>query len=296
MGCNMMGKDAEEFRLTDRQARELSYHRERAQLASEFVDKPISFGPVASPKRRWWNPHWRKYALLRQWSLAGKTALVVGCGYGEDAIRLSRLGLDVYASDLSPDSIAIATARAKKFAGRVIDFQQMAAENLAYPDDTFDLIFMSDIFHHVDIPETLRELRRVAKPGCILLSLEMYTHSWLERIRQSPFIKRRLYPVMSTWLYGFSADQLYITEDERKLTEKDIALIRDSLDSMHTDWFYFLVDRLIPNRFTLAAVFDRMVMKLAGPAGAILGGRVVFWGRLLTNHEHCQPGRTHLPG
>lgn len=291
-----MGNNAEEFRLNDRQARELSYHRERARLVAEFVDKPVSSDPVTSPSRRWWNPHWRKYALLRRWSLAGKTALVVGCGYGEDAIQLSRLGLDVYASDLSPDSIAIAAARARKFAERVIDFQQMAAEKLTYADDTFDLILMSDIFHHVDIPETLRELRRVAKPGCILLSLEMYTHSWLERIRQSSFIKRRLYPAMSSWLYGFAADQLYITEDERKLTEKDIALIRDSLDSMHTDWFYVLVDRLIPNRFTSPAMIDRMIMKLAGPAGAILGGRVVFWGRLLTNQEYCQLGRTHLAG
>jgi ubiquinone/menaquinone biosynthesis C-methylase UbiE len=263
----------------DRQARELSYHRERAaRLAAEFLDRPVSLDPVTSTRRRWWNPHWRLYTLLRQWPLTGKTALVVGCGYGDDAIQLSRFGLDVYASDLSPDSLAIAAARASKFAKRSIDFQQMAAEKLTYPDNTFDLILVSDVFHHVDIPETLRELRRVAKPGCILLSLEMYTHSWLQRIRQSRFIKRYLHPAMTRWIYGFPVDQLYITEDERKLTEKDVGLIGNSLASMHADWFYVIVDRLIPNRITSVAVFDRMVMKLLGPAGSILGGRVVFWG------------------
>ena len=147
-------------------------------------------------------------------------------------------------------------------------------------DDTFDLLLLSDVFHHVDIPETLRELRHVAKPGCILLSLEMYTHSWLGLIRQSRFIERYLHPAMTRWFYGYSADKLYITEDERKLTEKDIALIRNSLASMHTDWFYVLVDRLIPNRITTAAAIDRMVMKLFGPAGPVQGGRVVFWGPL----------------
>ena len=278
----MTENDAKEFcsNLNDRQRREVSYHRARAKLVAALLDRPISLAPVTSPKRRWWNPHWRPYTLLRQWPLAGKTALVVGCGYGDDAVQLSHFGLDVYAFDLSPDSLAIATARAKKFATRAINFQQMPAENLAYPDDTFDLILVSDVFHHVDIPETLRELRRVAKPGCVLVSLEMYTHSRLERIRQSWFIKRYVHPAMTRWIYGFPTDQLYITEDERKLTEKDIALIGNSLVSMHTDWFYVLVDRLVPNRFTSAAIVDRLVMKVLGRAGSILGGRVVRWGVL----------------
>jgi ubiquinone/menaquinone biosynthesis C-methylase UbiE len=58
------------------------------------------------------------------------------------------------------------------------------AEKLMYPDDTLTLSWCARISSRY-ISETLRELRRVAKPGCILLSLEMYTHSWLELIRQS---------------------------------------------------------------------------------------------------------------
>src|ERR1700722_2535109 len=199
--------------LTERQARELAYHRERAIQFQKLKDQPVSVEVVTSPKRSWWNPYWHLYSLLRTRSLSGKKALVLGCGYGEDAIRLAALGMEVSACDLSPEAVAIAKARAEKFSvgNKHIDIRQMAAEKLLYPDNNFDLVLAVDIFHHVDIHIPLQELRRVAAPHCTLVCLEMYTHSWLTGLRESRLTTRYLYPALVRWIYG--TDKPYITAD-----------------------------------------------------------------------------------
>jgi ubiquinone/menaquinone biosynthesis C-methylase UbiE len=265
--------------LTERQARELAYHQDRALRLAQLIDEPVSLDVVTSSNRHWWNPYWCVYSLLRNASIAGKKALVLGCGFGEDAIRLSSLGMDVCACDLCSDSVAIATARARKTVrSECIHFQVMPAEKLTYGDDAFDLILAVDIFHHVDIPATLLELHRVAKPNCVLLCLEMYTHSWLTSIRESRLVSRFLYPAMVQWIYG--SNRPYITADERKLNEKEITLIADSLSSARTDWFYAIINRLVPDRFTALEICDRIAIKLLGPFGSIVAGRVILRGQI----------------
>ena len=43
-----------------------------------------------------------------------KNVLVVGCGFGDDALYLAKLGANVCAFDLSPDSLSIARALAER--------------------------------------------------------------------------------------------------------------------------------------------------------------------------------------
>jgi ubiquinone/menaquinone biosynthesis C-methylase UbiE len=266
--------------LTDRQARELAYHRERVLQFAKLADEPVNLEVVTSPVRFWWNPYWHLYSLLREWPLAGKKALVLGCGYGEDAIRLNALEMKVSACDLSPEAAAIAEARAAKFSiGAPVDVRQMAAEKLMYDDDYFDLILAVDIFHHVDIPRALSELRRVAARNCILACLEMYTHSRLTRLRESRLTTRYLYPALVKWIYG--TDKPYITADERKLNEKQIKLIARSLRVLHLDWFHATINRLVPDRFENIEKCDRIALKILGPIGSILAGRVVLSGHIL---------------
>jgi ubiquinone/menaquinone biosynthesis C-methylase UbiE len=266
--------------LTDRQSRELAYHRERALQFEKLKDQPVGIEVVTSTVRFWWNPYWHVYSLLRTWPLDGKKALVLGCGYGEDAIRLNSLGMEVSACDLSPEATAIAQARGKKNSiGRLIDVRQMAAEKLLYEDSRFDLILAVDILHHVDIPRVIRELRRVAAPNCILVCLEMYTHSWLTRIRESRLISRYLYPALVEWVYG--TKKPYITADERKLNEKQLKLIAQSLTQSQTTWFHAIINRLVPDRFENIEKCDRITLKLLGPIGSILAGRVILTGQIL---------------
>ena len=66
-----------------------------------------------------------------------------------------------------------------------IRFDVLPAERMDYPDDSFDLVFFNDILHHVDIPATLAEARRILRPGGTLIANELYTHSVLQSVREN---------------------------------------------------------------------------------------------------------------
>lgn len=259
--------------LTERQARELDYHREHFQN-SELLKKPFSYAVLDRPERRWWNAYWAMYAYLKQADLRGKRVLVVGCGAGEDALRIAKLGANVCAFDLSPEAIAVCGALAER-EGLSIDFDIMPAELLGYKSRSFDAIVARDILHHVDIRRTLPELVRVSKPGALWVINEIYSHSFTDRIRNSSPVKRFLYPAMQKFVYA--SDKPYITEDERKLTELDMAAITRPLDVHMRRYYNFIVTRLIPDKWDWAAKADRLLLKAL--PGSLLAGRVLLAGR-----------------
>lgn len=260
--------------LTERQQRELDYHREHAK---EHADKELSFDVIRQPEKRWWNAYWRMFALLRDIDVRDKRVLVVGCGFGDDAIRIAKLGANVYAFDLSPESLAIAEKNAERY-GVSVQFGEMPAEKLAYPHAYFDVVVARDIMHHVNISETMAELRQVAKPGAVFVFDEIYSHSITDVIRRSWLVERALYPAMTKLIYG--PGKPYITADERKLTEKDMALICGPLQVRHRSYFNFLTARVIPERWNLAAKLDRLALRIMGPLGTLLAGRVLIAGTL----------------
>ncbi|KAI9134146.1 bifunctional 2-polyprenyl-6-hydroxyphenol methylase/3-demethylubiquinol 3-O-methyltransferase UbiG [Acaryochloris sp. CCMEE 5410] len=52
------------------------------------------------------NPNLVEWSISQELKGAGKTALVIGCGYGDDAEFLAELGFEVVAFDVSPTAIA----------------------------------------------------------------------------------------------------------------------------------------------------------------------------------------------
>jgi 2-polyprenyl-3-methyl-5-hydroxy-6-metoxy-1,4-benzoquinol methylase len=162
--------------LTDRQQRELDYHREHARLHKSILNAPFSWEVLQNPEKRWWNAYWTMYEYLMSCELRDKEVLVVGCGFGDDALRLAKLGARVRAFDLSPDCLEIAKALALR-EGLDVDFQQMPAESLLYSNDTFDYILARDILHHVDIPKAMREIVRVSLSRMQCLSLTKSTRT-----------------------------------------------------------------------------------------------------------------------
>ncbi|MDW5444565.1 class I SAM-dependent methyltransferase [Polaromonas sp. SM01] len=265
--------------LTDRQQRELDYHREHARLHQSVLSSPFSWDVLQHPDRRWWNAYWGMYAYLVNCELQNKSVLVVGCGFGDDALRLAKLGAKVSAFDLSPDSLQIAKALALR-EGLEISFEEMPAEKMSYADNSFDYILARDILHHVDIPNTMSEIVRVAKPDAIFLVNEIYSHSLTDKIRHSTLVEKVLYPKMRRLIYGPAKP--YITEDERKLSESDLKLIMRPLQPrLFTKYFNFLVTRVIPDRFETLAQLDRLLLRMLHPIGHLLAGRVLFSARIL---------------
>lgn len=263
--------------LTARQQRELDYHREHAATYAEAALRPVAEDIITSIARRPWNAYWSMYDRLLAADLAGKAVLVLGCGFGDDAIRIARLGARVSACDLSPESLAIAETRARR-TGVAIAFAAMPAEAMTYADNSFDAVVFVDILHHVDIAATMAEVARVLKPGAQVIGDELYTHTSLQRIRESAPVQRLLYPLMRGWIYGRNTP--YITEDEHKIDEHEFALVTARLSAVETDWFNVIEGRLYPTRLIWAARIERAVLRPLAAFAPYMAGRVVFSGRL----------------
>ena len=99
----------------------------------------------------------------------GQRILEIGCGTGNLAILIKRLHPDADVVGLDPDPKAL--ARARRNAGRealAVQLDRGFAEDLPYPDASFDRVFSAFMFHHLGSDEkekALRETRRVLKPG-----------------------------------------------------------------------------------------------------------------------------------
>lgn len=102
--------------------------------------------------------------------------LDIGCGTGSLVILIKRLYPDVEAVGLDPDPKALARGKRKaERAGVSIQFDQGFSDELPYPEAFFDRVFSSFMFHHLQPEEkekTLREVRRVLKPGGVLQLLD----------------------------------------------------------------------------------------------------------------------------
>lgn len=151
--------------LTDRQRREVAYHSEHARRHQPIKDQPVSFDVLDDQNRRWWNAYWHTYTRLLRHDLRGKKVLVPGCGFGNDAVRLARLGAHVFAFDISPEVVDVFRQRIDRFGYSNIEVSVGPCEEMDFPDSFFDLVFFLDILHHVDIPRTTAEVQRVLKPA-----------------------------------------------------------------------------------------------------------------------------------
>jgi ubiquinone/menaquinone biosynthesis C-methylase UbiE len=107
-------------------------------------------------------------ALLNEAELRpGNRALDLGCGTGSLLTLLKGLFPDVDAVGVDPDERALVRATRKtRRIGTHIHFVRGFSDALDFPDASFDRVFSSFMFHHLERDEkagTLREVRRVLK-------------------------------------------------------------------------------------------------------------------------------------
>jgi SAM-dependent methyltransferase len=87
------------------------------------------------------------------------------CGVGAEALGFAWGGADVYGFDSSPDQVQGLKDLARQLGLRDrTHFQPMLVQQLAYPDDYFDLVFAKSSLKG-SLERALRELVRVMKPG-----------------------------------------------------------------------------------------------------------------------------------
>lgn len=112
--------------------------------------------------RHWWYRGRRRIVLDELAQLPTGPAMRVldaGCGSGRLLDELRDYG-QLTGLDLNPDSVEVARGRGHA------DVVQGPVEQLPWDDETFDLVISLDMVEHTpDDRVTLRELRRVTKPG-----------------------------------------------------------------------------------------------------------------------------------
>ncbi|HVG18240.1 MAG TPA: class I SAM-dependent methyltransferase [Blastocatellia bacterium] len=96
---------------------------------------------------------------------AGKRVLEVGCGTGTDLLEFARGGAHVTGVDLTPRSIEIARRRFEVY-GYEGEFAIGDAEDLGFPDESFDAVYSFGVLHHTpDTKRAIGEAHRVLRRG-----------------------------------------------------------------------------------------------------------------------------------
>ena len=98
----------------------------------------------------------------------GDSILDLGCGTGRFAIPIGRdLGFRVTGADSSKEMLAKAREKDK---GGLVTWDCVEAHALKYHDNSFDVLFMSHLLHHLDNPAAvIDECQRVLKPSGVIL-------------------------------------------------------------------------------------------------------------------------------
>ena len=160
--------------------------REPAGVREEQTSDPERTPPEPSRSFDWhsryergdipWDRHSTTHVLdriLREWQIQPCRALDMGCGTGNSAVYLARLGFKVTAFDLVPQAIELAREKARRL-GLDIAFRPGDFRSLENPAEPFPFVFDSGLYHCVRrdlLQDWLAFLGRVTKPGSRWLTI-----------------------------------------------------------------------------------------------------------------------------
>jgi 2-polyprenyl-3-methyl-5-hydroxy-6-metoxy-1,4-benzoquinol methylase len=154
---------------------------------------------------------WRQMSALLMGDIAGKQLLDFGCGLGEEAIYLAKLGAKVTAIDISEVGIASLRKRAE-YNNVDVRALQMRGDPTSFAAGSFDVVHGLGILHHLGIEAGLAEVHRVLKPGGIGVFLE-------------PMGDSEIVEAIKTWLMTharFLGDFDHVTDHEHNLTWQEV--------------------------------------------------------------------------
>lgn len=119
-------------------------------------DKAIEWG---HPSYVWGFGQERRLDLIRRFvALEDRAILDVGCGLGMYVWAFRRFSQDVHGVDIDEEKVAEASQE-------LPNIRVAPAEELPYPDDTFDVVLSHEVIEHVvDDQRAIAEAVRVLKP------------------------------------------------------------------------------------------------------------------------------------
>ena len=158
----------------------------------------LEFFEVFDAQRESIEPLPISYVLHEYTDFKCRKVLDVGCGNGYVLSKYALEGGEVYGIDITQAGVDLCLKRFELF-GLVGNFRVADAQDIPYPDSTFDCVCSMGVLHHVpDTQKALDEIFRVLKPGGRLIVMFYHRHSAKYQLK---------YRVWS-WVTGKSMQQL----------------------------------------------------------------------------------------
>jgi SAM-dependent methyltransferase len=178
-----------------------------------------------------------------------------GCGTGSYVNVIAKSQPELV-TGINISSVAIEVAQEKAIAqklGNKVDFQVMNAENLKFPDNSYDLICGSGILHHLDLNLATNSIVKTLKPNGKAIFIEPLGHNFLINLyrRWTPNIR---------------------SQDEHPLLAQDLKAIKSNFKQSKIHYFYLtsLVASLIAQKpgfkllLSCCHWLDSILLKLPG--------------------------------
>ncbi len=175
-----------------------------------------------------------RFIMKRLGNIKGKSLLDIGCGLGEASVYFALKGARVLSMDIS-HFMTDTTVKLAKANGVTVRTHQSSIEHfkLAKPEK-FDIIYVGNLFHHVDIDKALQHIVRYLKSDGILVSWEPVAYNPIINIYRRIATKVR-------------------SKDERPIKIADLEKFHTYFSRVETTW-YWLTTLII---FILMAVVQR---------------------------------------
>ena len=151
--------------------------------------------------------------------ISGKTLLDVGCGLGEASVYFATKGARVTATDISQLMLEKTAELARHYKTEVQTHKSTAEDLCLGVNKKFDIIYVGNLLHHVDINETLGRLQAHVKPSGKLVSWDPVAYN----------------PVIN--VYRRIATNVR-TPDEHPLRLKDLNLFKNHFQKVRRQWFW----------------------------------------------------------
>jgi ubiquinone/menaquinone biosynthesis C-methylase UbiE len=189
----------------------------------------------------------------------GKTLLDLGSGLGEGAVYFAKRGAIVTAADLSGEMLDV-VSRLGTLHNVNVTTQKCTAELIPLPDNTFDIVYCGNLLHHVNVSSTLKETKRVLKPGGMLVTWDPLVHN--------PIIQ----------LYRRIAQDVR-TDDEHPLKMSELELFRKEFSTVKYECYWL---------FTLWIFIRFLLIERVNP------NKERYWKKIVLEHKRLNPIYTKL--
>jgi ubiquinone/menaquinone biosynthesis C-methylase UbiE len=124
-----------------------------------------------------------------------ESVLEIGVGLGTDHMQFARAGARLHGVDLTERGVELVRRRLA-LEGLTSELQTADAEQLPFPDNTFDYVYSWGVLHHTpDTPRAMREAIRVLRPGGRICVMVYSRHAWVSYglwLRHAPLSRRPL--------------------------------------------------------------------------------------------------------